>query len=104
MLRFHLYGRRQCDGIDVTALAEMLPGYSASDLKVLVDEAARRARKARRPISEDDLRTAARELVSRFRHRARRAALSRLRTARRQVLQLQSGQRHRLRSAHRYRR
>jgi transitional endoplasmic reticulum ATPase len=63
MLRFHLYGRRQCDGIDVVALADTLPGYSASDLKLLVDEAARRARKARRPISEDDLRHAARELV-----------------------------------------
>ncbi len=63
MLRFHLYGRRQCDGIDVAALGDTLPGYSASDLKLLVDEAARRARKARRPISEDDLRTAARELV-----------------------------------------
>ena len=45
------------------ALADTLPGYSASDLKLLVDEAARRARKARRPISEDDLRHAARELV-----------------------------------------
>jgi hypothetical protein len=63
MLRFHLYGRRQCDGIDVVSLADALPGYSASDLKLLVDEAARRARKARRPISEDDLRHAARELV-----------------------------------------
>jgi transitional endoplasmic reticulum ATPase len=63
MLRFHLYGRRQCEGIDVVSLADTLPGYSASDLKLLVDEAARRARKARRPISEDDLRTAARELV-----------------------------------------
>lgn len=63
MLRFHLYGRRQCDGIDVVSLSDMLPGYSASDLKLLVDEAARRARKARRPISEDDLRRSARELV-----------------------------------------
>jgi ATP-dependent 26S proteasome regulatory subunit len=63
MLRFHLYGRRQCDGIDVVALSHALPGYSASDLKLLVDEAARRARKSRRPISEDDLRAAIRELV-----------------------------------------
>jgi ATPase family associated with various cellular activities (AAA) len=63
MLRFHLFGRRQCEGIDVVSLADALPGYSASDLKLLVDEAARRARKARRPISEDDLRHAARELV-----------------------------------------
>jgi AAA+ superfamily predicted ATPase len=63
MLRFHLHGRRQCEGIDVVSLSDTLPGYSASDLKLLVDEAARRARKARRPISEDDLRLAARELV-----------------------------------------
>ena len=63
MLRFHLYGRRQCEGIDVVSLSDTLPGYSASDLKLLVDEAARRARKARRPISEDDLRHAASELV-----------------------------------------
>lgn len=39
-----------------------MSGYSASDLKLLVDEAARRARNARRPISEDDLRHSAREL------------------------------------------
>jgi ATPase family protein associated with various cellular activities (AAA) len=63
MLRFHLYGRRQCEGIDVVTLSDTLPGYSASDLKLLVDEAARRARKDRRPISQDDLRHAARELV-----------------------------------------
>ncbi|MGZ4821147.1 MAG: AAA family ATPase [Terriglobales bacterium] len=63
MLRFHLYGRRQEENIDVTSLADTLPGYAASDLKLLLDEAARRARKARRPISENDLRTAARELV-----------------------------------------
>ena len=47
----------------INQLSDTLPGYSASDLKLLVDEAARRARKARRPISEDDLRHAARELV-----------------------------------------
>jgi hypothetical protein len=63
VLRFHLYGRRQCEGIDVVSLSDTLPGYSASDLKMLVDEAARRARRARRPISEDVLRLAARELV-----------------------------------------
>jgi transitional endoplasmic reticulum ATPase len=88
MLRFHLYGRRQCENIDVVSFAGTLPGYSASDLKMVVDEAARRARKARRPISEDDLRTAARELVPPFRHGARRTALPRLRPARRQVLAL----------------
>jgi SpoVK/Ycf46/Vps4 family AAA+-type ATPase len=63
MLRFHLYGRLQCEGIDVVSFADALPGYSASDIKLLVDEAARRARKARQPISEEHLRAAARELV-----------------------------------------
>jgi SpoVK/Ycf46/Vps4 family AAA+-type ATPase len=63
MLRFHLYGRRQCEGIDVVSLADALPGYSASDIKLLVDEAARRARKVRQPIAEEHLRAAARELV-----------------------------------------
>jgi ATP-dependent 26S proteasome regulatory subunit len=63
MLRFHLFGRRQCECIDVVSLADALPGYSASDIKLLVDEAARRARQARQPISEDDLRYSARELV-----------------------------------------
>ncbi len=63
MLRFHLYGRKQCEGIDVVALGETLAGYSASDLKLLVDEAARRARKARVAISEEHLRASARDLV-----------------------------------------
>lgn len=63
MLRFHLYGRRQREGIDVVSFADTLPGYSASDLKMVVDEAARSARKAHQPISEDHLRTAARDLV-----------------------------------------
>jgi hypothetical protein len=63
MLRFHLYGRLQCEGIDVVSFADALPGYSASDIKLVVDEAARRARKARQPISEEHLRAAARELV-----------------------------------------
>ena len=63
MLRFHLCGRRQVDTIDVEGLAESLTGYSASDLKLLVDEAARLARKVHLPISEADLRTAARDRV-----------------------------------------
>ncbi len=63
MLCFHLYGRRQEASIDVVSLADTLAGYSASDLKLLVDEAARRARKTRQPISDEHLRTAARELV-----------------------------------------
>ena len=63
MLRFHLYGRRQEEQIDTEALADALAGYSASDLKLLVDEAARLARKVRAPISEAHLRTAAQERV-----------------------------------------
>ncbi len=62
ILRFHLYGRR-VRAIDIDSLAKSLDGYSAADLKVLVDEAARLARKARASISEDDLRKAARERV-----------------------------------------
>jgi AAA+ superfamily predicted ATPase len=62
MLRFHLYGRRMSD-IDVAVLAESLAGYSASDIKLLVDEAARLARRSRVPISEDHIRTAAKERV-----------------------------------------
>ena len=62
ILRFHLYGRR-VNCLDVDSLAKSLNGYSAADLKVLVDEAARLARKARAPIGEDDLRKAARERV-----------------------------------------
>jgi hypothetical protein len=62
ILRFHLYGRR-VNGLDVDSLAKSLNGYSAADLKVLVDEAARLARKARVPIGEDELRKAARERV-----------------------------------------
>jgi len=62
IMRFHLYGRR-VNCIDVESLAKSLNGYSAADLKVLVDEAARLARKSRAPISEDDLRKAARERV-----------------------------------------
>jgi transitional endoplasmic reticulum ATPase len=63
MLRFHLFGRRQEDHIDTEALADGLAGYSASDLKLLVDEAARLARRARLPISEAHLRAAAQERV-----------------------------------------
>ena len=62
ILQFHLYGRRMT-AIDADSLAKSLDGYSAADLKVLVDEAARLARKARQPISEEHLSKAARERV-----------------------------------------
>ena len=62
ILQFHLYGRRMA-ALDADSLAKSLDGYSAADLKVLVDEAARLARKARLPISEEHLNKAARERV-----------------------------------------
>jgi AAA+ superfamily predicted ATPase len=62
ILRFHLYARRMTS-IDADGMAKSLDGYSAADLKVLVDEAARLARKARQPISEEHLSKAARERV-----------------------------------------
>ena len=49
--------------IDTDSAAKSLEGYSAADLKVLVDEAARLARKARQPIGEEYLNKAARERV-----------------------------------------
>jgi AAA+ superfamily predicted ATPase len=62
ILQFHLYGRRMT-AIDADSVAKSLDGYSAADLKVLVDEAARLARKARQPISEEHLSKASRERV-----------------------------------------
>jgi hypothetical protein len=62
ILQFHLYERRMT-AIDAEKFAKSLDGYSAADLKVLVDEAARLARKARQPISEEYLSKAARERV-----------------------------------------
>jgi hypothetical protein len=62
ILQFHLYGRSMTT-IDTDSAAKSLEGYSAADLKVLVDEAARLARKARQPISEAHLSRAARERV-----------------------------------------
>ncbi len=62
ILQFHLYGRRMT-AIDTDSIAKSLEGYSAADLKVMVDEAARLARKARQPISEEHLSKAARERV-----------------------------------------
>jgi transitional endoplasmic reticulum ATPase len=55
MLRFHLERRFREANIDLPALARQLEGYSASDLKLLVDEAARKAMRENRPISPGDL-------------------------------------------------
>lgn len=50
MLGLHLEGRPVAPDLDLAALAEMLDGYSASDLRFLVDEAARDALRARTDI------------------------------------------------------
>jgi ATPase family associated with various cellular activities (AAA) len=55
MLRFHLHGRLVDPRIDVVTLAKTLVGYAASDLKFLVDQAARLAKKPRAPISTEHL-------------------------------------------------
>ena len=51
MLRLHLAHRFVEDPIDVSALAETINGYAASDIKFLVDEAARDAFERGVPIS-----------------------------------------------------
>jgi hypothetical protein len=54
MLTLHLAGRPLATSLDLIPLARALTGYSASDLKFLVDEAARHAFEAVSPIGEDD--------------------------------------------------
>lgn len=51
MLLLHLSNRPLSDQLDVSDLAKQLSGYSASDLRFLVDEAARDALARRSPIS-----------------------------------------------------
>ena len=53
MLAFHLEGRPLAPDTDIERLAEAVNGYSASDLRFLVDEAARDALRRRQPISID---------------------------------------------------
>ena len=55
MLKFHLCGRPLAAGIDALTLAKTLSGYSASDLKFLVDQAARIALRSRVPINTEHL-------------------------------------------------
>jgi transitional endoplasmic reticulum ATPase len=62
MLRFHLEERLRAADLDLYALAGSLKGYSASDLKLLVEEAAWSACRKSLPISMTDL-TSARKLV-----------------------------------------
>jgi len=58
MLNFHLEGRPLAPDTDIEILAETLNGYSASDLRFLVDEAARDALRIRRPISGESFQSA----------------------------------------------
>jgi AAA+ superfamily predicted ATPase len=55
MLDFHLRGRPVQSPFDTAGMAGILDGYSASDIKLLVDEAARMALQRREPISIDTL-------------------------------------------------
>jgi AAA+ superfamily predicted ATPase len=55
MLRYHLHGRLVDPRIDVATLATTLVGYAASDLKFLVDQAARLAMKSHAQISTEHL-------------------------------------------------
>jgi hypothetical protein len=54
MLALHLKARPQASTLDLTPLARALAGYSASDLKFLVDEAARNAFVNKTDIGEED--------------------------------------------------
>jgi transitional endoplasmic reticulum ATPase len=58
MLALHLEGRPVATDFDLAALAEELQGYSASDLRFLVDEAARDALRRRESITHESFRSA----------------------------------------------
>jgi len=58
MLEFHLNDRPVEASLDTDGIAAVLEGYSASDIKLLVDEAARMALKQPVPISTAILLTA----------------------------------------------
>jgi transitional endoplasmic reticulum ATPase len=58
MLALHLEGRPFTRGLDLAELAKTLEGYSASDIRFLVDEAAREAMRAGRDVGEDSFRAA----------------------------------------------
>ena len=58
MLTLHLEGRPVAADFEIGALAENLQGYSASDIRFLVDEAARDALKTRQDITSESFRSA----------------------------------------------
>ena len=58
MLALHLEGRPVAADFDLRALAESLECYSASDIRFLVDEAARDALKKAQDITNESFRSA----------------------------------------------
>jgi transitional endoplasmic reticulum ATPase len=55
ILDFHLRDRPILASLDTAGVASVLDGYSASDIKLLIDEAARMAPQRREPISIETL-------------------------------------------------
>jgi SpoVK/Ycf46/Vps4 family AAA+-type ATPase len=53
MLALHLEGRPVARDLQIESVAEALQGYSASDIRFLVDEAARAALKDRQDIGRE---------------------------------------------------
>lgn len=60
MLALHLEGRPVAADFEIGSLAEALQGYSASDIRFLVDEAATTALKTRQDITRESFQTAMR--------------------------------------------
>jgi AAA+ superfamily predicted ATPase len=58
MLALHLKGRPLASSLDLAALAKAMNDYSASDLRFLVDEAAREALRKNAPITDESFRVA----------------------------------------------
>ena len=62
MLRFHLLNRPTESRLDLRGIAAILDGYSASDIRFLVNEAARKALDQRTIISTDTIMEALRRV------------------------------------------
>jgi SpoVK/Ycf46/Vps4 family AAA+-type ATPase len=63
MLAHHLVDKPTSSTVNTGAAASQLAGYSSSDLKAIVEEAARLAFKSNKPIGQEHL-EAAKEIVS----------------------------------------
>ena len=68
MLAFHLDGRLRSQDLDITRIANVTEGFSASDLKFVIDEAAREAMTLRAPITTEVLELAASRMSSSIGH------------------------------------